>query len=652
MTVPGREKRRWAAAAAALLVSAIAVLVGSSSAHAQDEPDPAQELAERFAPIIMIKSQEADCDVDGEPYGPYPIDIVLDNPEVVLRQVGNGDPVVKVAPTAADLFGLNEGFYVDFPGSVLDPQCIYEQDFNKYTDGLEPTVYAHVSQQDDEPDRLFVQYWFYWYFNDWNNKHESDWEGIVLEFEASSAQAALRVGPNRVGYAQHEGGEAGRYDATKLEREGERPVVYSSAGSHASYFDSGIYLGRSASEGFGCDDTTGPSTRLDPAVVLLPAEVTSADDPLAWLEFDGRWGERQSGPFNGPTGPASKERWSEPADWFDELRPSSVVIPASDGAADGVIGAFCGVAEAGSNLLIRFTVSPLVTVIGLAIVFFIARAFVRRTDWSIVPARPLVQRRRAGQVLRGASATYRSQPATYILFGLVCIPAGLITGLLLAVVSWLPGVSPLINFVGGTRGTSIFSAALAGSLANVLAFVLMSAVVTEHIARGEDGWDAAKESARRGWGSWRALLGVYARSFAIVFVLLASIIGIPWGIRQLVRYQYASHVVVREGRAGSDALRRSSALVIGRWWHTAAVVAIAQGAVALVALTVGLLLLVAVAGLPLWAFGLLNGLVYALILPLAAIAITLLYGDAAAAERDAADAIESSDEPISERSPT
>lgn len=625
------------------VLAVLAVVGAAPSASAQSSTDPAQELAERFAPIIMIKSQDDDCDPDGEPYGPFPIDIVLGNPEVVLRQVGNGDPVVKVAPTAADLFGLNEGFYVDFPGSALDPQCIYEQDFDKYTDGLQPTIYAHVAQQDDEPDRLFVQYWFYWYFNDWNNKHESDWEGIVIEFEASSAQEALRVGPNRVGYAQHEGGEWGDFDAVKLEREGERPVVFSSAGSHASYFDSGIYLGRSASEGFGCDDTTGPSTRLDPAVVLLPAEVTSADDPLAWLEFDGRWGERQGGPFNGPTGPASKERWAEPADWFDELRPSSVVIPASDGAADGVIGAFCDVVEGGSNLLIRFTVSPLTTLIGLAIAVFVVRAIVRRTDWSIVPARPLVHRRRAGQILRGATATYRGSPGTYILFGLVCIPAGLLTGVLLAVVAWLPGVSPLVDYVGGTRGTSIFSAALAGSLANVLAFVLMSAVVTEHIDRGDDGWEAAKESARRGWRSWRALLSVYARSFVIVFVLLASIIGIPWGIRQLVRYQFASQVVVREGRSGGDALRRSSALVIGRWWHTAAVVAVVQAGVAFVALTAGLLLLIVVAGLPLWAFGLLNGLVYALILPLAAIAVTLLYGDAVAVEVERAEELDTTE---------
>ncbi len=156
-------------------------------------------------------------------------------------------------------------------------------------------MYAHVVQQPDEPDLVFVQYWIYWYYNDWNNKHESDWEGITLKFEASSVEEALAGEPVAVGYSQHEGGERADWDDDKLEREGDHPVVYSSAGSHASYFGSEVYLGRGAAEGFGCDTTTGPSERVEPEVILLPDAVDDPDDPLAWLAFNGRWGERQSG---------------------------------------------------------------------------------------------------------------------------------------------------------------------------------------------------------------------------------------------------------------------------------------------------------------------------------------------------------------------
>ena len=79
---------------------------------AQESILAAQQLAERFAPIMMLKQQSEDCDPDGEPYRPGLVDVVLDNPAVALRQVGNADPVVKWAPSASDLFGLNQGFYI------------------------------------------------------------------------------------------------------------------------------------------------------------------------------------------------------------------------------------------------------------------------------------------------------------------------------------------------------------------------------------------------------------------------------------------------------------------------------------------------------------------------------------------------------------
>ena len=135
------------------------------------------------------------------------------------------------------------------------------------------------------PATVFLQYWTYWYYNDWNNKHESDWEGINLMFEASSVEEALASEPVDVGYAQHEGGERADWDDPKLERDGDRPVVYSSAGSHASYYGSALYLGRAASEGFGCDDTSGPSERVDPEVVVLPDSVDDPTDPLAWVSY-------------------------------------------------------------------------------------------------------------------------------------------------------------------------------------------------------------------------------------------------------------------------------------------------------------------------------------------------------------------------------
>ena len=173
-------------------------------------------------------------------------------------------------------------------------------------------------------------------------------------------------------------------------------------------------------------------------------------------------------------------------------------------------------------------------------------------------------------------------------------------------------------------------AALAGSLANVAAFVFVNAMVADYLRRDDRGVDAAMESVRATWARRKDLGEALIRSFAIVFVLLVSVLGIPWAIRQLVRYQFIAHVVMGEGRSGKEALGRSSELVRHRWFHTAVIAAALNGAVGLVALVVALLILVIAAGLPIWMFSALVSLVYALVVPLAAIAMSLLHGDAVA----------------------
>ncbi len=46
----------------------------------------------------MLKDQEEECDTSGEPFAPMAVDVLLDNPQIALRQVGNGDPTVMRAP--------------------------------------------------------------------------------------------------------------------------------------------------------------------------------------------------------------------------------------------------------------------------------------------------------------------------------------------------------------------------------------------------------------------------------------------------------------------------------------------------------------------------------------------------------------------------
>ena len=313
--------------------------------------------------------------------------------------------------------------YLDFPGDALEPACIFETDFDRYSAGRPALVYAHIVQQDDHPDLLALQYWFFWYYNDWNNKHEGDWEGIQLLFEASSIDEALETEPVSVGYAQHEGGERADWDASKLEREGARPVVYSSAGSHASYFGSELHIGRSGSEGFGCDTTDGPSARVDPDVVVLPdSSTTPTTSSPGWPSTGG--GANGSGPFNGPTGPTSKERWLEPIDWHDELRTTSVVVPGGDGGGDHRHVLRCRRARSARYVTLKTSPLPGSSSCWRSWCWSVCGCATHSGNGSI--ALPMVRRRRAGTDRPGRSGVLPAPRPDPDHDGLVYLPVSIL----------------------------------------------------------------------------------------------------------------------------------------------------------------------------------------------------------------------------------
>ena len=255
---------------AGLVALSALVVVGAARADAEDD------LAQRFAPIVRLVDQPEPCG-PGEPYEPSDIDAFMNEDTVALRGPWNPTDLVQIGPSAATLGRGLLDYHLDFPGNPLDPGCGYERWARIVTAGTEPTVYAHVAAEPDHPGRLALQYWFYYPFNDWNNTHEGDWEMIQLVFDASSAEEALRQQPSQVGYSQHEGAEASDWDDEKLELvDGTHPVVYPAAGSHANFYDPALFLGRSAKEGVGCDDTRGPSRELRPVVRTIPGGAAAA----------------------------------------------------------------------------------------------------------------------------------------------------------------------------------------------------------------------------------------------------------------------------------------------------------------------------------------------------------------------------------------
>ena len=286
---------------------AVLSLVAAPSAAADLADETA--LAERYAPVVRLVEQAQDCGY-GESYEPIDVDALFDEPTVSLRGPWNPTDLIEIGPTADDLPGLYE-YHLDFPGNALDPGCDYERWAMRVTEGSAPTVYAHVATDPAHPGQLALQYWFYYVFNDWNNTHEGDWENIQLVFDADDARQALAREPVSVGYSQHEGSEEATWGDDKLELvDGTHPVVYPAAGSHANFFESALFLGSSAEQGVGCDDTSGPSVEVRPVVRTIPSDPAEARTLFPWIAFEGRWGELQRAFFNGPTGPNLKTSWT------------------------------------------------------------------------------------------------------------------------------------------------------------------------------------------------------------------------------------------------------------------------------------------------------------------------------------------------------
>ena len=342
--------------------------------------------------------------------------------------------LVKIGPTARDLTGGLYDYHLDFPGDALSPGCGYERWARLITEGHEPKLYAHVATEPGYPQRLALQYWFFYVYNDWNNLHEGDWEMIQLDFDAATASDALAKRPAKVGYSQHEGAEQASWGDDKLQLvDGTHPVVYPAAGSHANFYDEGLFLGSSAEQGVGCDNTTGPHDDLRPAVATIPSDPAQARAEFPWIDFQGRWGELQPAFFNGPTGPNLKTQWAEPITWSERWRDQSFTVPAGSAFGTAATDFFC---RASARLEGAGAARPPAAPVHPRRSPRCAAAHLRALADLVAPVAPLrLARRRAwGQTLAAAARMYLAKPGLMLGIGVLFIPISLLTTLLQALV--------------------------------------------------------------------------------------------------------------------------------------------------------------------------------------------------------------------------
>ncbi|MFN8147207.1 MAG: hypothetical protein U0R76_07030 [Candidatus Nanopelagicales bacterium] len=592
-----------------------AVVLGAGPAYADTAADAQQQLLDRYAPVVVVRTQTTACG-EGEAYLPTTVASVLGRSDVVLRGP-NG--VTIDSPTAADLAGKGDGWYLDLPGNPLSPGCDYEQWFDQGP--RDASVYGRVTTDPDHPGKVVLQYWFWWVFNDWNDKHEGDWEMIQIVIPADSVETALEATPESIAFAQHEGSEVAQWTDPKVHKDGDHVAVYPGQGSHAAYYTQAQWFGKSAAAGFGCDNTTAPGTLVHPTVVVLPEKATG---DFAWLDYTGRWGQKAPSFNNGPTGPSTKTQWTHPVTWQEEEgRPSAVDLPPIGGPATT---GFCSLTESGSLLFVQFLDSPAIVVgVVLAIVALIVGVALR-TDFFDNGDRTLDRPRKAGQMAVAAvSLMARRFGAFWVPVLVIVLTVTLNLALDRLLVRARPG-EDLTDVDGfGTNGLGIGLALLTSFL--LLPIVAMAMATTVEIvdAMAQGSEIDSLTAFRRVLvhpGGWGVAIGVY-----VVVTLLATTWWLlPVALLLLARWAVALPATELEDQGVRKGLRRSAELTKGHRIRAMLVGGFLVWLAFSLPNGVGAVVLL-LTGWPFFVSDVISVVIAAVLIPAASIGLTLLYYD-------------------------
>jgi hypothetical protein len=275
----------------------------------------AHALLARHTPRLVYDSQEA--------YFADSAAIWTDSASNVLKRA-NGTLLAKPPQLALGYLGAHT--YADGK-PVLADDAIGEttRDYAKHAAALHANAAyrnrIHGRARRDSQGRLWLQYWFFYYYNDFQvifvsgGKHEGDWEMIQIRLDANEQ-------PVEAVFAQHAGAERQDWSfVSKPAGAPDTPLVYVARGSHASYFRAGTHP---TTVWFDRADGKGPT--IAPALVDL--------DPVpGWAAWPGFWGDTKATPSpldsSSPRGPAGHAQWSNPGVLIDTARRTAAARAAA-----------------------------------------------------------------------------------------------------------------------------------------------------------------------------------------------------------------------------------------------------------------------------------------------------------------------------------
>jgi Vacuolar protein sorting-associated protein 62 len=270
---------------------------GSNETHSSRSPGPLPltsasavndhaALLRRFQPQLKYDSNEAFFAAAAAEW--------TDNPGNVLRRTSDhghaGEPIAYASPQPSqaqlslDFLGeetYSDGSTVESSDAITTPRRDYREMYVslRMRGGFANRMYGRA--QEDSRGRLWLQYWFYYFYNDYSlaggiGLHEGDWEMIQLRIAPEGSRPDLAV------YAQHVHGERASWDEVEMEPgQPDTPIVYVARGSHASYFHAGYH---ETEAWYDMADGKRRTPKLE--LEVIPDEVPG------WLLWPGRWGVR------------------------------------------------------------------------------------------------------------------------------------------------------------------------------------------------------------------------------------------------------------------------------------------------------------------------------------------------------------------------
>ena len=184
----------------------VGIMTWAGAVFAQSEV-PAQDavLARMYTPVLYFHPAEV--------FRPQPVDVMVDSARLRQRhRYWVSDINVLSHVSIADLVGYKDASYAldawygdegasDYTNYTAH-RVYYQAVLSPEAAGPPIVAYAHVVR-DEDAGHITIQYWLFYYYNDWFNKHEGDWEAVQVmlsaagepEWDADERAAVLIVPP-------------------------------------------------------------------------------------------------------------------------------------------------------------------------------------------------------------------------------------------------------------------------------------------------------------------------------------------------------------------------------------------------------------------------------------------------------------------------